>query len=440
MERKWSELSAEEKREERFKRWLSAEDVNFVSPEAEALYKERVQRFIDVIQLKEPDRVPVMTPTGYIPAHYCGFTIREAMYDAEKVVASWEKYIKDFDHDTIPGAGMSRCGKALDILGNKGLKWAGNGLPDDCDTQVIETENLKATEWDLFTKDRSDYQIRYYLPRAYKAAEPLSKLPPLNTIQGGIATFSDPDILAAFKALGEAGKVEVEWRKMTAGISRRALENGIPNFTGTVGGGGAPFDSIGILRGTKGTIMDMFQRPDRLLAYMEDVTTLSINRAVRSVDMTGSPVVRMPLHRGADGWMSEEQFLTFYWPFFKRVLLGFIAEGLVPCPFAEGGYNSRLEIISELPVGSVIWHFDKTDMVRAKEILGDRACIMGNVPTSLLISGTPEEVKKYCKELIETVGKDGGYILSYGATPNQAKIENVNAMRDSAKEYGIYRK
>jgi uroporphyrinogen-III decarboxylase len=57
-----------------------------------------------------------------------------------------------------------------------------------------------------------------------------------------------------------------------------------------------------------------------------------------------------------------------------------------------------------------------------------------------MITGTPEEVKKHCKDLIETAGKGGGYILSYGATPNQAKIGNIIAMRDSAKEFGVYRK
>jgi hypothetical protein len=45
MEKKWQELSWQEKREERFKRWLSPE-VKFKSPQAEKAYKERVTRFI----------------------------------------------------------------------------------------------------------------------------------------------------------------------------------------------------------------------------------------------------------------------------------------------------------------------------------------------------------------------------------------------------------
>ena len=439
MEKKWSELSADEKQKVRFDRWLSPRDVDFVSPEAEVLYKVRVQRFIDVITLKEPDRVPVITPAGYIPAHYCGYTIKEAMYEPEKIVRAWEKYTRDFDHDVIPNARFLRCGKALDILGHKGLRWAGNGLPDDCDAQVVEIENLKADEYDLYLKDRSDYQIRCNLPRTYRAAEPLSKLPTLSTIGGGNAVFADPDIQTAFKALGEAGKAESAWNKMINSINRSAMASGIPGFSQAFGGG-SPFDRIGAMRGTIGTAKDMFKQSEKLITFMEDAVSSMLKQIAITAEMTGPPIAFIALHRGADGWMSEAQFLSFYWPYLKKVILGYIEEGIVPNLFAEGGYNTRLEIIKELPAGKVIWHFDKTDIIRAKEILGDRACIMGNVPSSILIAGTSEEVKNHCKQLIETVGKGGGYILSYGATPNQSKIENIKGMMDSAKEYGVYRK
>jgi uroporphyrinogen-III decarboxylase len=182
----------------------------------------------------------------------------------------------------------------------------------------------------------------------------------------------------------------------------------------------------------------MFQRPEILIEYMEDAVSKTIAGAAMFPDIGGAPVLFIPLHRGADGFMSEEHFNTFYWPYLKRNILGYIEEGFVPLLFAEGGYNSRLEIIKELPRGKVIWHFDQTDMARAKEILGDRACIMGNVPTSLLVTGTKEDVKAYCKKLIKTVGPGGGYIIAPGATADEAKVENLNAMLEAAKEYGAY--
>jgi len=444
MEKEWSELTSEEKREQRFKRWLSPEGVNFKSPEAEASYKKRVTRLIDAITLKEPDRVPVIANAGHVPARYCGYTIKDVMYDSEKVVKAWRKYVNDFEHDVLPSAGAVRCGRALDILDSKMYKWPGHGLSDDYSTQYLEAEYLKADEWDAYNTDPSDFNLRTYLPRIYGAAEPLRKLPPLAStgrMPAGLAAFADPDVQATFKALGEAGKEEMAWRKVLTDLDREGLESGLPYFYVGFVPGGAPLDNVGAsLRGTKGLAMDMFRQPERLLDYMENTVPESIERAVAWADMTGIPIIFIPLHRGADGFMSEEQFHTFYWPYLRRVLIGEIEEGLVPLLFAEGGYNTRLEIIKDLPKGKVIWLFDQTDMTRAKEVLGDYACIMGNISTSLLVTGTPDEVKVRCKKLIETAGKGGGYILSPGATADDSKVQNIQAMMAAAKEYGVYRR
>ena len=104
--------------------------------------------------------------------------------------------------------------------------------------------------------------------------------------------------------------------------------------------------------------------------------------------------------------------------------------------FFEGDYTSRLEYLLELPKGKVLAHFDTTDIRRAKEILKGHICIRGNVPSSLLQVGTPEQVKEYCKELIEAVGKNGGFILSPRSSIDEARPENLKAMIESATLYG----
>ena len=48
--------------------------------------------------------------------------------------------------------------------------------------------------------------------------------------------------------------------------------------------------------------------------------------------------------------------------------------------------------------------FDPVDMAKAKEIAGDTLCIFGNVPSTMLQLGTPEEVKDYCEQFIDTAG------------------------------------
>jgi uroporphyrinogen-III decarboxylase len=79
-------------------------------------------------------------------------------------------------------------------------------------------------------------------------------------------------------------------------------------------------------------------------------------------------------------------------------------------------------------------------MAKTKKILGDTACIAGNVPISLLSIGMPDEVKAYCRKLIDVAGKDGGFIMASGAVIDQARPENLRTMIEFTKEYGVYRR
>jgi hypothetical protein len=83
--------------------------------------------------------------------------------------------------------------------------------------------------------------------------------------------------------------------------------------------------------------------------------------------------------------------------------------------------------------------YDYDALTRAKEIVGPTACIAGNVPLSLLCTASPDDVKAYCKELIDVAGKDGGFIFTTGAGMQGSRPENVKAMIDFSKDYGIYK-
>jgi uroporphyrinogen-III decarboxylase len=205
-------------------------------------------------------------------------------------------------------------------------------------------------------------------------------------------------------------------------------------------GGGAPFDVISdFLRGMRGTMLDMYRCPEKLLQACEMMCRIQLDRIAKAPQATEFTPTFMPLHRGAHGFMSLKQFETFYWPFLKRVTLALIDKGYTPELFLEGNYTSRLEYLTELPKGKAIARFDQCDMARAKEILGGRVCIEGNMPVSLLQVGKPDDVKKACKELIDVVGKDGGYIMATASAIDEVNPENLKTMIEFTKEYGKYR-
>jgi len=446
MEKKWEEMSADEKREELFAKFLSPEGIEFASPEAEKAYKERATRIKDAIQMKKPDRVPVFPFVGFFPAFYAGMTPKDLMYDYDKCSMAFKKYVLDFEPDAHLGTLVAAPGKLYEILDYKLYAWPGHGVAPEHSYQCIEGEYMTADEYDALIQDPSNFFTTTYLPRVFGAFEPLMHLTPLTNIlemYGGFTAASFiayglPPVQDAYKALLEAGSEALKWIGTVGACHAEMAAAGFPNFFG--GGCKVPFDTLGdTLRGTKGIMLDMYRQPNKLLQALEAMTPIMIKMGASMARMNGNPIVFIPLHKGADGFLSDEQFKTFYWPTFRKLIMGLIDEGCVPFPWAEGGYNSRLKVIRDVPKGKVLYGFDTTDMAKAKEILGDVACIGGNMPIDLLAVGTPEQVKDCAKKLIETAGKGGGYIMMSGAVIDEAKSENIKAMIDATKEYGVYK-
>jgi hypothetical protein len=450
MEKKWEAMSPDEKQEAQFQKLLNPKDpqgnaLKFQSPEAEANYKASITRIKDAVQLKKtPDRVPVALLPSMFPFINAGMTVQEAMYDYDKCAAAFKKFILELKPDMHIGAAQAGPGKFYEILDYKLYKWPGHGVAPEHSYQCLEQEYMKAGEYDLLITDPSFYFRNFYLPRVFGALEGFTMLPPLTGILEiyGVAfnfiPYALPPVQATFKALFEAGAEALKWAMVIGGLNGELATLGFPNILG--GFTKAPFDTIGdTLRGTRGIIMDMYRQPDKLLRALEAMTPIMIGMGLGSAQQTGNPQIFIPLHKGADGFLSDQQFKKFYWPTLKAVMLGLIDGGCIPFPALEGHWGSRLEIIQDIPRGKTMWMVDQTDMAKTKETLGKNACLIGNVSSSMLKLGTPQDVRDYVKKLIDTAGKGGGFIMSNGAFFDEAKPENVKAMVEFTKEYGVYK-
>jgi hypothetical protein len=444
MENPPAESSSDEKQEMMFDMWLSPQGVEFASAEAEKSYKERVTRIKDALQLKKkPDRVPVFSIVNFFPAYYSGLTPHHMMYDYDKLTTAIRKFVLDFEPDVNPGAFFAGSGRLFELLDVKLYAWPGHGVPLENTYQCVEGEYMMADEYDALIQDPSYFWSSTYMPRICGTLEPLKMLQSPMMVQEGsfgsfVMPFAMPEVQATYKTLFEAGAETMKWMGVVMGFSHEMAAAGFPGFLG--GLAKAPFDVIGdTLRGTKGVMVDMYRQPEKLLQAMEVIIPFMVKMGVSMAKMNGNPMVFMPLHKGADGFLSDAQFKTFYWPSLKKVFAGLIDEGCMPFPFVEGSYNSRLEVIRDVPKGKTAWTFDMTDMAKAKKILGDVACISGNVSSSLLITGTPQQVRERCRELIDTCAGGGGYIMTNGAAIDRVEPENLKAMIDFTKEYGVYK-
>jgi uroporphyrinogen-III decarboxylase len=433
---------AEQKREKRLSDWHAGQNIQFKSPETQKAYQERVARFIKVFNLETPDRVPVVLPAGTFPVYYAGMTLKDAMQDSERLCQAYRKFLNDFESDSFASPMMIPSAKASEIADTQTLKWPGHGLPDHASMlQFVEGEYMKADEYDLLIEDPGDFCLRRYIPRSIGALAPFADFSPTPFILGMANKFLVPTMLpavrAAYKAMIEYGEETARWMGPIMQFNHEAMAAGYPSIFG--GQAHAPFDILAdTLRGTKGIILDMYRQPEKIMAAMDKVTPMNVACGVDGANMTGNPVVFFALHKGDDTFMSNKQYEKFYWPAFQKVILGLIEQGVVPFLFAEGRYDNRLEIIKDLPRGKVVWHFDRTDMFRAKKILGDNACIAGNVPASLLCTGTAKDVKEYCRKLIEVCGEGGGFILTGGASIDKGHPDNMHAMTEAVMEYGVY--
>jgi uroporphyrinogen-III decarboxylase len=135
--------------------------------------------------------------------------------------------------------------------------------------------------------------------------------------------------------------------------------------------------------------------------------------------------------------MSDQQFRTFWWPPFRTMMLGMIEAGLIPMPLWEADCTKRLEIIRDIPAGKCIYWFERTDMVKAYEVLGDVVALRGNLAASLMTTGKPEDVDAAVRRLAEQVFHKGGKLIldaSFGI-PDETPVENVRAMFTAARKY-----
>jgi hypothetical protein len=409
---------------------------------ADQLYLEREKRVRDAIELKVPDRAPL---SANINIHqYTGVSNSAAYYDPIAWKMAMRKIVLDFEPDSC-NAGLPSSGAAKEALDVKNGLWPGWQVPPDYEYQFVEGEYMKEDEYDMFLYDPSGFIIRRYLPRVYGSLAPLARLPRLDSMFQGFEAvttlFASPEYMEMSSRLAEAGRHTLEFRKTIGDTYEELAQLGFPAFApvATGGVGGAPFDSLSsFLRGMKGSMVDMYRRPEKLLQACDAILERRKGTSFPA-DPTkrGNPKkIGVPLWRGDKAFMSDSQFKKFYWPGLKKALQANIDLGYVPVPFFEAEFGDRLECLLELPKGKILASVEHMDAVRAKQILGGHTCILTRGPLSSKLWSL-REVESYTKDLFDKCGKNGGFILDL-RLPDKAKTEDIQAMLLSLKQYIKY--
>jgi len=404
------------------------------------LYDERVKRVLDAAALRIPDRVPVFGPYQKYPYTFAGITFKEAMNDYAKAREACHKFVDYFQPDLDFGPIFAYPSKPMETLGWNAFKWPGHGLGDDTMYQYVEGEYMTDDEYDEFIFDPSDFMLRKWAPRQFKALEGFSQFVPWRRFMWSgwmnFGFFASPEMRETLRLAIKAGEEMNEWWASQIQYWDEISAKGYP--LAFAGWDWPPFDIIGdTMRGTHQILPDMRRRPEKLHDALEIATQIFIEYGSGAA---GAPIpfCWVWVHKATRNFMSDAQFKEFYWPYLRKGLLALVEKGITPVIYWEADFESRLEHIVDVPPGKIVYHLSNTDYKKAKAVLGGTVTLMGNVPNVMLLSGTPDDVRAYCKNLIDTVGKDGGFIMDAAVMLDEAKPENLKAMIDFTKEYGVY--
>ncbi|MFX1288795.1 MAG: uroporphyrinogen decarboxylase family protein [Promethearchaeota archaeon] len=415
---------------------------------AEEVRKAKIQRMEDAAAVKVPDRIPIGIATTFFPAKYAGFSYEDVWYDNNKYIEMGLKFARDFNWDAVShhrsfesvplGLALAAFdadlailvavnsvlggGASHDILADVYSSNPGREVGANIESQfVIEKPVMNDDEWDFLIEKPFDFMMESIIPRAYKnLANKSSPTAVGSLIKFGMEVAKFPPFLMEM-----AGKLKAEaWLPYYYALA--------PNPLDFIGAFYRDFDVLSL---------DLYRHPEKVKKACEGLAPVlaAVGKMTGkiSLDVTGSRRVFCPIWYNT--YLSPEKFKDFHFPYIKQIVNELVEANFTPLMSFQGRSDHLLEIYKELPAGKVIMWFDKTDVVKAREVLGDKYCIAGGIPASLLIGGTPDKVREHTKKLIDNMKTGGTFIVSSEFNGmGDAKVENVKTMTETVMNYGKY--
>jgi hypothetical protein len=367
--------------------------VNKKIMNTEDLYNQRLERILTAVALEKPDRTPVVL-------EYSGF----AAYATQTPMATFLKsprtnidtMIKTFlmvgEADAINYGAFWPYGLCYDFMAK--VRVPGVDLPENEMWQVTETRLMDRKDYDrILDQGWLPFFEEMMRERILDDVPPEYLLPQRRSVD-----------------------VRTEWSTI-----------GIPVLSG-----GDITTPIELLCGARSLLEfadDLIEIPDKVEAAMDIILPHLAGAATRRAKSRGYPLVWIGGWRAAPCLLSPVMWRRFVWPYFRKLVIDAVDAGLIALLHLDSDWTRELEMFKELPRGKCIMALDgETDIFKAKAVLGDHMCIMGDVPASMLYLQNPEDVYAYCVRLIKEIGPRGFILQSGCDIPANAKLENVQAM------------
>ena len=398
-----------------------------MAKDMEQLYQERLKRYVTAMRNEKPDMIPIRPFVAEFVAKYTGLTCQDVAHDYNKAFEAAVKTAKDFQWDAVVANMVYVWTGLAQATGLRYYGIPGVNIPHTTGFNYIEPPEdqafMKADEYDELIDDPTGFLYNTWLPRV---STEVSQIGHGSTYRNNVTLVkSGMAMMQYFYAFGPQ-------------IARLRSECGT---AGAISGiFKAPFDIIADkMRGYIGLTMDLFERPQKVMDACESLMPHLLKVALSGADPAKNVPISIWMHRGCVPFISMDHFKKIYWPTLKPIIEEIWSQGHQTLFYAEGKWGPHLESFAELPEGSIIFHVDNDDIFEVHKKIGHKFALSGGITNFLLSYGTPNEVRAHCKKVIDEVAQDGGYIMDASAiVQNDGNVENIKAMTDFCREYGVY--
>lgn len=203
--------------------------------------------------------------------------------------------------------------------------------------------------------------------------------------------------------------------------------------------GGSTLGRTGDLVGVENILLMLLENP--LLAHkiIEKVALWTIDIAKASID-AGAEVIGLVDPTAGGSVISRKHFIEFSVPVLKWANAEIKKHKNVPTYLHIcGDVRDRLDLMADTGVDGISID-NMVDLGSAKQAVGDRVCIIGNVdPVRTLLLGSSADVERESRRCIDQAGIGGGFVLApgCGVAPDTAPA-NLEMMTATARTYGRY--
>ncbi|MCX5642043.1 MAG: hypothetical protein NTY10_02200 [Candidatus Omnitrophica bacterium] len=216
-----------------------------------------------------------------------------------------------------------------------------------------------------------------------------------------------------------------------------------------LGGDWSPFwhDAIDLM-GMENLFFKMFDQPELVDALLKHIVDYYAGTSQRIFDASAGAIDIFFIGNDFGGQngplIGEELFRRFIAPHLKRLVDLGHDYGLKVMLHCCGGFAPLIPAMIEIGLDglqSLQPSCSGMEPVRLKTEFGDKITLNGCIDTQhVLMEGTPDSVRAKTREILALMKPGGGYIASPShdyllpGTP----VENVVAMFDAVREYGVY--